>query len=143
MVTRIVHCGANECHRIQVLKHLGYLVIECESVVQLLGVMLKLPETDAVIVEENDRELPLAALSVIRSSTQARFILFKKTHWQEIPGESMFDLVIPDVALAESWTVKVAVLIAGSLRGESNHGKSTHRIQKESCKTRSPGVTVL
>jgi len=114
MAGTIIHYGADDCRRTQVLKSEGFSILRCDSIAQLHSFLTMPLGADAVTMEENAGELPYQALSVVRSSTTARLILFKKNDKPDIPDEMNFDLVIPGFTPPQEWVHKISALLANS-----------------------------
>jgi hypothetical protein len=112
MAARIIHFGADNCHRLWVLKSAGYFIDDCQSVVQLRTVLQSGTDPDAVAFTENERFAPEEAVEVTRSHSSAPLILFRETHNDCV--ESVFDLVVPVLEPPEAWLTSVAALIARS-----------------------------
>jgi hypothetical protein len=112
MAARIIHFGADNCHRLWVLKSAGYFIDDCQSVVQLRTALQSGINPDAVAFTENERFAPGEAVEVTRSHSSAPLILFRETHNDCV--ESVFDLVVPVLEPPEAWLTSVAALIAKS-----------------------------
>lgn len=110
MAARIIHFGADNCHRLWVLKSAGYFIEDCQSVVQLHAALQSGSDPDAVAFTENERFAPEEAVAVTRSHSSAPLILFRETHNDCM--ESVFDLVVPVLEPPETWLNSVAALIA-------------------------------
>lgn len=112
MAARIIHFGADNCHRLWVLKSAGYFVDDCQSVMQLRTVLQSGMDPDAVAFTEAERFAPQEALEVTRSHSSAPLILFRETQNDFV--EWAFDLVVPVLEPPEAWLNSVAALIAKS-----------------------------
>ncbi len=112
MAARIIHFGADNCHRLWVLKSAGYSIDDCQSVVQLRTVLQSGIDPDAVAITESERFAPEEAVEVTRSHSSAPLILFRETHNDFM--ESVFDLVVPVLEPPEAWLTNIATLIAKS-----------------------------
>jgi hypothetical protein len=110
MAARIIHFGADNCHRLWVLKSAGYFIDDCQSVVQLRTILQSGIDPDAVAFTESERFAPEEAVEVARSHSSAPLILFRETHNE--CAESAFDLVVPVLEPPEAWLNSVAALIA-------------------------------
>lgn len=112
MPARIIHVGADLCHRVGVLENAGYRVRECSSLSDLRKALASDPQPDAFIVIEDHAGLFRQAVALIRAYSQLPLILFgePQRNCAETPFE--FDLVIPFLVAPDIWLTDVAILIA-------------------------------
>ncbi len=118
MAARIIHFGADNCHRLWVLQSAGYSIDDCQSVVQLRTALQSAIDADAVAFTESERFAPDEAVHVTRSHSAAPLILFRETH--NDCAESVFDLVVPVLEPPESRLTNIAALIARSQAVRAN-----------------------
>lgn len=126
MAARIIHIGADTCHRLPVLESVGYKVDHCGSVAQLREALEESEEPEAVLVTESRQIRPEDAVSLLRAHSRAPIVLFRET--QRSYAEEGFDLVVPVLHPPEAWLAEIAALIdqtrsyrafSGQLQNES------------------------
>lgn len=110
MVARVIHFGADTCHRLPVIRSAGYRVETCNSISELRDALAAEEETDAVLISEGTGGVHQDAVLLARSHSEAPIILFRKS--QRSFSESEFDLVVPVLDPPESWLAGIANLIA-------------------------------
>lgn len=136
MAARIVHIGADTCHRLAVLKNAGYAVENCGTVVQLRAALESDPPPHAVLMTESDQVAPKEAVSLARAKTAAPLILFRDT--LRSYADSEFDLVVPVLSSPETWLSEIAAIIA---RTQELQAQSA-ALQAESAALRRESVLV-
>lgn len=112
MAARIIHIGADTCHRLPVLESAGYLVHLCLSVLQLQEVFAAEEQLDAVLISEAGGLKHQEAALLARSRCSAPIVLFRDT--QRNFTESAFDLVVPVLEPPDVWLAEVEALIQRS-----------------------------
>jgi hypothetical protein len=102
VTSRILHYGLDKCHKLAVLRDAGFLVQDCGvSISQLHSALLVAGEVDAVVFTENDDVEPDKVISVVRSASMARLVLFQSGHRRY--DETGFDLVFPTLVDSRQW----------------------------------------
>jgi hypothetical protein len=102
----------DDCHRVAVLRSVGYRVEECSSLLQLATALDRTNGADAVFLTESDSIPPEKAVSLARERSAAPVILFRRTTKGE--SEQEFDLVIPPLTSPEKWLREVSSLLEWS-----------------------------
>jgi hypothetical protein len=119
MAGRILHFGADTCHRLPVLENAGYTVERCTSLAALREALEDGEAPDALVMTETEKDSPREAVRLARAHSPIPLILFRET--QRSLGEDGFDLVVPILHPPEAWLAEIAALIATSaqIRGRS------------------------
>lgn len=110
MAARVIHVGADTCHRLPVLENAGYQVHTCISVFELREALAASEEPEAVLISEKAEGAHPEAVLIARSCSSAPIILFRET--QSTLAESSFDLVIPNLVPPQTWLAELAAVIA-------------------------------
>jgi hypothetical protein len=106
---RIIHFGADDCHRINVLRSAGYSVEDCRSLGAFHEALAE-REPAAVFVTEGDDGLPWEAVSLVKSFSAAPLVLFRRSHGDLAPES--FDLAIESLTPPRQWLLAIGDLIA-------------------------------
>lgn len=109
MAAHVLHIGMDDCHRVAVLRSVGYRVEECASLVQLATA---LDGADAVFLTESDGVPVEKAVSLARQRSAVPVIMFRRTSQGE--SEQEFDLVIPPLTSPDKWLREVSSLLEWS-----------------------------
>lgn len=109
MVSRVVHYGVDECHRIAVLRSKGYAVEICNSLPQLHNALAEERRTDAVLITEGETDPLETAITLARSRSSAPLILFRRTNCDV--DDQIFDLVIETLTRPQQWLRDIESLI--------------------------------
>ena len=112
MDAHVLHIGIDDCHRVAVLRSVGYRVEECASLLQLGSALERGNGADAVFLTESDGISQEQAIMVARERSMAPVILFRRTH-QETTEEA-FDLVVQPLTSPTKWLQDVESLLARS-----------------------------
>jgi hypothetical protein len=112
MAAHVLHIGMDDCHRVAVLRSVGYRVEECDSLVQLATALDRTNGADAVFLTESDSIPQEKAVSLARERSAVPVILFRRSTPGE--GEQQFDLVIPPLTSPEKWLREVSILLEWS-----------------------------
>lgn len=110
MAARVIHVGADSCHRLPVLESAGYEVDTCISVPELREALTSPRQIDAVLISEGTEGAHPEAVQVARSHCSAPIVLFRETQLNF--AESPFDLVVPILISPQVWLEDIAALIA-------------------------------
>lgn len=114
MAARVIHIGADNCHRLPVLEQAGYTVDVCTSIGELAEALESEDGSgesiEALLLAES--ETPEEVISLARAKSNAPLVLFRET--QRNLGESAFDLVVPILDSPDDWLSSLADLIARS-----------------------------
>ncbi len=110
VAARVIHVGADNCHRLPVLENAGYRIDLCASIPQLRDALESEDPPDAVLISEGDGGAHQDAVALARAHLAAPIILFRET--QRDYSESAFDLVIPVLDPPRTWLPEIAALIA-------------------------------
>jgi hypothetical protein len=102
----------DDCHRVAVLRSVGYRVDECASLVQLATALERANGADAVFLTESDNISSEKAISLARERSTAPVVLFSRSAQGE--EEYEFDLVIPPLTSPEKWLREVGSLLEWS-----------------------------
>ena len=115
----IIHYGADDCHRVPVLKFAGYAVADCRSIAQLHAALQAIAEAGAVVMTGIGDLAPHRAVSIARCASTAPLVLFPEGASSLVEPE--FDLVIPALTPPEQWLSDLAELIdrCFAIRGRS------------------------
>jgi hypothetical protein len=105
MAAHVLHIGTDDCHRVAVLRSVGYKVDECASLQQLATALDGARDADALILAESDDIAPEQAIQLARDRCEAPLIFFRRTG--QGASEDEFDLVIPPLTSPERWVKEV------------------------------------
>lgn len=114
---RVIHFGTDECHRITVLRSVGYSVDDCSSLTQLRAQLSSDADALAVCITEDLAGPPEAAASVAKSCSSAPLVLFRRSNGD--CEETAFDLIVETLTPPQKWLNEIEDLIARSQWGES------------------------
>jgi hypothetical protein len=134
VASRVIHVGADICHRLPVLESAGYQVDTCDSVRELDDALAGEEQLEAVLISEGLGGGHQDAVSLARSRSSAPIVLFRET--QRSVTESTFDLVVPNLVPPETWLADIAALIARcqTLRTNSQTlRQESAKLQRESA----------
>lgn len=109
MISRVVHYGVDECHRIAVLRSKGYAVENCNSLPQLHNALAAERGTDAVLMTEGETDPLENAITLTRSQCSAPLVLFRSTNGDA--DDQVFDLVIETLTTPQQWLSDIESLI--------------------------------
>jgi hypothetical protein len=110
MISRVVHYGVDECHRIAVLRSKGYAVENCNSLPQLHNALAAKGGTDAVLMTEGETDPLENAIILTRSQCSAPLVLFRSTNGDA--DDQVFDLVIETLTTPQQWLNDIESLIS-------------------------------
>ena len=128
MAAHVLHIGTDDCHRLTVLRSVGYEVEECTSLVQLAEALESAPDPVAVILSESESFPPEEAVSLSRKRSAAPVIFFRRAN--TAANEDEFDLVIPPLTAPEKWLTEV-----DNLMGRSREVQAQARVISEHSKS--------
>lgn len=111
MDAHVLHIGADDCHRVAVLRSVGYLVDECVSLPQLAATLQRGRNVDAVFLTESDSFSNEQAVFLARQCP-APVILFQRSN-DENPARQ-FDLVVEPLTSPSTWLRDVSALLEWS-----------------------------
>lgn len=109
MAARVIHYGVDNCHRLTILRSLGYSVDDCSSLLQLREALTAGNKTGAVFITEDEPQGCQAAVSLAKSCTSAPLVLFRRSNADCCEGS--FDLVIESLTPPQDWLHAVQGLI--------------------------------
>lgn len=109
MAARILHFGNDECNRLMVLRHAGYSVEICPSLLNLDTALHNDGGPAAVLMSDMQSFPRHEVVTHVHSQSSAPIILFQ--HNDYTPGEAEFDLVIPNLTPTREWLEKIAATI--------------------------------
>jgi len=112
MAARVIHFGWDDSFRVPVLRAAGFEVWESRSLDELSLDLQRDDDVGAVVISEDLEVSSENAAEVIRRSTLAPVILFRRTR-QEI-DRSRFDQIFDSSILPWVWLGEMAALIARS-----------------------------
>ena len=112
MEGHVLHIGVDDCHRVAVLRSVGYRVDECGSLPQLARALERTKGAVAVFMTESDGLSPEKAISLARERSAAPVILFQSSNQET--NDRAFDLVIPPLTSPDRWLREVGALLDGS-----------------------------
>ena len=134
LAARVIHFGADDCHRLMVLRSAGYSVDDCRSMVQLHDRLAKGDATDALLMSDAEGVEPNEAIALARTHSSAPVILFRSTTLAY--QETGVDLIVHSLTPPEVWLPEVDALIERSqavrARSEALAGHST-QLRRESA----------
>ena len=110
MSARIIHFGADACHRAGVLESADYRVEVCHTLADLRCLLGTDPEPDGVILTHDQGQHSAQAVGIVRLHLGIPLILFGDS--QRALAESEFDLVIPHLTSPDLWLPEVAAVVA-------------------------------
>ena len=112
MAARVIHFGADDCHRLMVLRSAGYSVDDCRSLVELRDSLAGGAAADALLMSDGDGVKPNEAIALAQRHSLAPVILFRSTNLAY--QETGVDLVIDSLTPPEVWLREVDALIEKS-----------------------------
>jgi hypothetical protein len=107
---RLIHFGADDCHRVNVLRSAGYSVDDCRSMRAFREALTAERKPDAVFITEREDDSPGDAISLTKSHSTAPLVLFRRSHGDMSDGS--FDLVIESLTPPRQWLQEIDELIA-------------------------------
>jgi hypothetical protein len=107
---RIIHFGADDCHRVNVLRSAGYSVDDCRSMRAFREALNAERQPDAIFITEREDDPPGDAISLTKSYSTAPLVLFRRSHGDLSDGS--FDLVIESLTPPNQWLQEIDELIA-------------------------------
>lgn len=120
MDAQVLHIGADDCHRVAVLRSVGYEVDECLSLPHLARALERRRGIDAVFLTESDGLSHEQAIQLARQCS-APVILFLRSN---IEGPvRQVDLAVEPLTSPSSWLRDVSALLEWS-RGVRARSKS-------------------
>jgi hypothetical protein len=130
MEAHVLHIGVDDCHRVAVLRSVGYRVDECATLPQLAKALERTKGADAVFMSESDGIPQEKAISLARAHTAAPLILFQNSN-QEISYQQL-DLVIEPLTAPGKWLQEVRNLLEWNrlFRGHSPLPESMWSMRK-------------
>jgi hypothetical protein len=111
MDAHVLHIGADDCHRVAVLRSVGYQVDECLSLPQLAGALERRRGVDAVFLTESDGYSHEDAISLARQRS-APVILFQRSNSEKSARNC--DLVVEPLTSPSKWLQDVSALLEWS-----------------------------
>jgi hypothetical protein len=112
LAAHVLHIGMDDCHRVEVLRSVGYRVDEVASLPQLAAALSKTGAPLAVVLTETEAIPPAQAVSIAREHSAAPVIFFPKSNYGV--SEDEFDLVIQPLTSPEKWLQDVSRLLEWS-----------------------------
>ena len=111
-MAHVLHIGMDDCHRVAVLRSVGYRVDEVASLPQLAAALGKTVAPLAVVLTESEAIPPSQAVTIAREHSAAPVIFFPKSNYGV--SEDEFDLVIQPLTSPEKWLQDVSRLLEWS-----------------------------
>jgi len=111
MDAHVLHIGADDCHRVAVLRSVGYRVHECLSPAQIAGFLAHTKRVDAVFLTETEGISPGQAIFLARQRS-APVILFPRANSTD--SAKQFDLVVEPLTSPSKWLHDVSALLEWS-----------------------------
>jgi hypothetical protein len=108
MDAHVLHIGADDCHRVAVLRSVGYLVDECLSLPQLANALERENGVDAVFLTESDGFAHEQATQLARQRS-APVILFLRSN--DGGSARQVDLVVEPLTPPSKWLRDVKALL--------------------------------
>lgn len=105
----MLHLGPDHCHRLHVLRSVGYSVDLFPSVEEFHCVLQKRADAVAVLVTAGPVSDRRQVVTLARSYSHAALVLFNTSYNYADEGE--FDLVIRPLVRPEDWLRKIAALV--------------------------------
>ena len=112
VAAKVIHFGADDCHRLMVLRSAGYFVDDCQSLVQLRNRLAKDDAADALLISDAEGVEPNEAIALARTHPSAPVILFRSTTLAY--QEAGVDLIVHTLTPPEVWLPEVDALIERS-----------------------------
>jgi hypothetical protein len=125
LAARVIHYGADDCHRLMVLRSAGYSVEDCRSLVQLRDRLARGAPADALLLSDAEGEEPNEAIALARTQSAAPVILFRSTTLAY--EDTGVDLIVHSLTPPEVWLPDVDALIE---KCRASRAKSEALIQK-------------
>lgn len=111
MDAHVLHIGADDCHRVAVLRSVGYQVDECLSLPQFASALEGEKGVDAVFLTESDGLSHEQAIQLARRRS-APVVLFLRSH-DGIPARQA-DLAVEPLTSPSKWLRDVGALVEWS-----------------------------
>jgi hypothetical protein len=111
MDAHVLHVGADDCHRVAVLRSVGYRVVECLSPAQIASAMAATKRVDAVFVTESEGISHEQAVLLARQRW-APVILFQRANSAD--SSKQFDMVVEPLTSPSKWLRDVSALLEWS-----------------------------
>lgn len=108
MDAHVLHIGADDCHRVAVLRSVGYQVDECLTLQQLASALEIRKNVDAVFVTATDGFSHEHAVSLARQHA-APVILFQNSNGED--SVRQIDLVVEPLTSPSKWLRDVRSLL--------------------------------
>jgi len=112
MAAHVLHIGMDDCHRVAVLRSVGYYVDECASLAQLAATLQIRRDPQALFLTDCEGIRPDEVVTLARQLTAAPVIFFPSSNYGA--SEDVFDLVIPPLTAPEKWLKDVNALLEWS-----------------------------
>ena len=112
MADRVVLFGPDTCYRLLLLRSVGYLAHQCQSVAELGLLLQERADTDVILIGEKDRKARDDAVTLARSYSIAPLILLDDLNIGE--PEEQFECIIRPLTPPEVLLRSVAATIAHS-----------------------------
>ena len=125
MAAKVIHYGADDCHRLMVLRSAGYSVDECHSLVQLRDRLARGAQPDALFLSDTEGVEPIEAMALARTQSSAPVILFRSTTLAY--EDTGVDLIVHTLTPPEVWLEEVDALIE---KCRASRAKSQALIQR-------------
>ncbi len=125
LAARVIYYGADDCHRLMVLRIAGYSVDECHSLVQLRDCLARGGQADALLLSDAEGVEPNEAIALARTHSSAPVILFRSTTLAY--EDTGVDLIVHTLTAPEVWLAEVDRLIA---KGRASRAKSQALIEE-------------
>jgi hypothetical protein len=109
---RVIHFGADQAHRSQVLRSAGYEVEECATLPCLARVLRDGKVTDLICISEAQDQPAEGAVAFARGFDGTPLVLFRAANHAYLQRD--WDLEVPTLTPPTEWLGEVAELIARS-----------------------------
>ena len=83
MEAHVLHIGVDDCHRVAVLRSVGYRVDECATLPQMARALKGANPTDAVFLTESNNISQEKAISLAREHSPTPLILFQSSNQEK------------------------------------------------------------
>ncbi len=135
MAAKVIHYGADDCHRLMVLRSAGYSVDECHSLVQLRDCLARGAQADALLLSDAEGVVPNDAIALARTQSSAPVVLFRSTTLAY--EDTGVDLIVHSLTPPEVWLEEVDALLE---KCRASRAKSQALFQKSVQLRREPAA---
>lgn len=108
MDAHVLHIGADDCHRVAVLRSVGYRVDECLSPAQIAGFLAHPKRVEAVFLTETQGVSHGQAIYLARQRS-VPVVLFQRANSAD--SGKQFDLVVEPLTSPSKWLRDVSALL--------------------------------